>query len=1032
MKQLHIRPVLLMPDLLKRLLRLFCLVLVPLMLFPTLSEGQYFGRNKPRYGHFDFQVLETDHFDLYHYLDNPLLPVWLATSMEQWYAHHLHILHDTFVRRNPVLIYSNHADFQQTNAVSSILGPGTGGVTEALKNRVVMPLAMSNRQTDHVLGHELVHAFQYNMILRGDSTTVNSLQNLPLWMVEGLAEYLSIGRVDAHTAMWMRDAVLRDDIPDLRRLSNPDYFPYRWGQAFWAFLTSLYSDEVIAPLFLQTARSGLEEAIRLELGVEPDSLSDFWVRSLREYYLPMVNDKSRTLMEGNALLEDLPGDIATSPRLSPDGKYVIFLSERDVFGLDLFLADVGREEVIMKVFSTTRDGHIDEYHSIESAGTWSPDSDQFATVAFLDGKNALIIKDVQSGKTLHEVHIPGVPAFSNPSWSPDGMTIVVSGMVDGQVDLYAYELESGQVRQLTADRFSELQGAYSPDGRMVVFSTDEKSSMRGGPSDRQTFGLGVLNLESGQRDYYEPFPGADHLNPLFDSEGHLLFISDRDGFRDLYQLDRSTGDVWQLTRLKTGISGITHEAPAVSIGWLRGRDRLAYSIHQNGGYDLVKVYLDQLPREKVETGATDFGPATLPISSQKGWDVTASLEGRNRLYPIDSSTWTKRPYRPLFRLDYIGGGTGIGIGSNSLFGTQAGMAGGVDLLFGDILGNQQLYTGLNINGQVYDFGGQVAWLNRKNPIIWGASASHIPYRSGFYLPIERDTVLIDGEPVEAINLPTNLVRLFENRAEVFAQKAFSRTLRIEAGGSFALYNYRVERFNNYYTADGSIFLGATREVEDPPPGFSLGSVNVALVADNSWFGMASPFEGYRYRIGAEQFFGNWQFYQLTADFRRYVFLRPFSFAIRALHTGRYGPNALDLLPYYLGSQSLVHGYTVISVSEQGENGITFEELTGSRLLVANAEIRFPLSGPGQIAMIPSNALFTELALFLDGGVAYDRFGDIRLESGIVGSGDPHPLFSTGVSLRINLFGALVLEPYYAWQLRPNGRRVFALNIVPGW
>ncbi|MDV7401671.1 hypothetical protein RZS08_60185, partial [Arthrospira platensis SPKY1] len=60
-----------------------------------------------------------------------------------------------------------------------------------------------------------MHAFQYQMILGGDSTSMESLGNLPLWMVEGLAEYMSIGRTDAHTAMWMRDAVLHDDIPTL-------------------------------------------------------------------------------------------------------------------------------------------------------------------------------------------------------------------------------------------------------------------------------------------------------------------------------------------------------------------------------------------------------------------------------------------------------------------------------------------------------------------------------------------------------------------------------------------------------------------------------------------------------------------------------------------------------------------------------------------------------------------------------------------------------------------------------------------------
>jgi hypothetical protein len=72
------------------------------------------------------------------------------------------------------------------------------------------------------------------------------MANLPLWMVEGLAEYLSIGRIDAHTSLWMRDAVLNDDLPRIKDLDNFKYFPYRWGQSFWAYVTGVYGDEVIA------------------------------------------------------------------------------------------------------------------------------------------------------------------------------------------------------------------------------------------------------------------------------------------------------------------------------------------------------------------------------------------------------------------------------------------------------------------------------------------------------------------------------------------------------------------------------------------------------------------------------------------------------------------------------------------------------------------------------------------------------------------------------------------------------------------
>ncbi|MCO6485568.1 MAG: hypothetical protein J5I41_07285 [Saprospiraceae bacterium] len=217
---------------------LFRVMGMVLLLLPAWqAEAQMFGQNKPRYQRFDFEVWESPHFTCYTYLKNPDRIRELATWAEHWYGLHLAVLEDTFPQRNPVLWYNHHAHFQQTNAIMGLIGQGTGGVTEAFKNRVVHPLMMTRKATHHVLGHELVHAFQYNMVIRGDSTGLENLANLPLWLVEGLAEYLSIGRRDAHTSLWMRDAWLHDRIPSLGDLNDPRYFRYRYGQAFWSFMT---------------------------------------------------------------------------------------------------------------------------------------------------------------------------------------------------------------------------------------------------------------------------------------------------------------------------------------------------------------------------------------------------------------------------------------------------------------------------------------------------------------------------------------------------------------------------------------------------------------------------------------------------------------------------------------------------------------------------------------------------------------------------------------------------------------------------
>lgn len=1014
--------------------KLFLAVALVLFIMSSAS-AQYFGQNKPNYEKFDFRVYQTPHFDLYNYLDNKEALDRYAGWAERWYLNHQAVLRDTIKGHNPILLYNDHADFQQTNAISGDIGVGTGGVTEALKNRVVLPIAMSNQQTYHVMGHELVHAFQYNMIINGDSTNLRNLGNLPLWLVEGLAEYMSIGSLDPHTAMWMRDAVLNDDVPSIDDLNKPKYFPYRYGQAFWAFLTGLKGDAIIAPFFKAVAMVGFEQACQQELQMSKKDLSKLWVSTLKNYYVDFLGDKKERLAGKELIGTKAGGEINIAPEISPNGRYLIFLTERNLFSLDLYLADARTGELLRKIGSSTRDGHIDDFNYIESSGTWSPDSRRFAFVAVSKGRNVLVIKEALTGKTVKQTGIKGLEAFSNPAWSPDGKTIVVSGLVQGQVDLFAYDVKSGKVTRLTNDPYSEMHPEWSADGSQLLFATDEQSFRRGGDAGRWTFNIAAMNMADHQVTHFDVFPGADNLNPVQDTSGNIIFLSDRDGFRNIYRLEPATGKVYQLTDLLTGVSGITPYAPAISID--ERRDRLVYSYYNKNNYTIYSARVSELPAKEVDPKEVDQSPAQLPrVNKMAPLMVDNQLETTHGEAPAAGEAYKTIPYKSKFKLDYIGGSTAIGVGNSANFGTTSGAAGGIDMLFSDMIGNHQLFTSVALNGEVTDFGGVVAYINRKNKINWGGSLSHIPYRSGsgFYY-VGLDTLFFDdGSGLLTDHYAYQINRLFEDKVGAFAQLPLSKVFRIESGVYYARYSQRIDQYDNYYSLYGSLVYQDRTRLPSPP-GFNLWNVQAAIVGDNASFGLTSPLTGHRYRLGVDEYFGEYDFTAITADYRIYKFFKPVGFAFRAMHYGRYGGNSEDLFPLYVGSPWYVRGFNNLNNLEEAflNNGRSIEELFGSKMLVSNFEIRLPFTGPKRLALIPSNFLFTDFNLFVDGGLAYFNYNQLN--------GNPEdnkgyltakPVFSAGASVRVNLFGALVLEPYYAVPLIKGARGTFGLNFLPGW
>jgi Tol biopolymer transport system component len=1027
--------------------KLLVLTIAACLLNAISADAQYFGRNKPGYRTFNFDVLQTPHFEIYHYLKNDSMLNTLSQWAETWYKIHQRLFRDTFELKNPIVFYNNHADFQQTNTVSGEVGIGTGGVTEGLKNRVILPIAPSLSQTHHTLGHELVHAFQYHLFLKRDSFKNMSINNVPLWMIEGMAEYLSLGSVDPNTSMWMRDALLNNDFPTLRKLSTDSrYFPYRYGQAFWAMVGKTWGDTVIVPLLVRTAQLGFDKAAESILGYNEKTLSGMWKSAMEIHYNQYLKKPADSLTGKRLVSEKNGGRMNVSPSVSPDGKYVAFFSERNLFSLDLFLADASTGKIVKKMSSVVKNSNIDDFEFIESSGTWSPDSRKFAFVIFSKGANRLAVLDVKKRKIIDELVIPGIPAFQNPAWSPDGKKIVLSGMVQGISDLYLYDLETKKVDKLTDDFTANLHPAWSPDGKSIVFAQERINNESN--EKHFSFIISILDLATGNIRRLDVFNDSFNLNPKFSPDGtEIYFLSDADGFRNLYRFDLNSGRVFRLTDYMTGISGITDYSPAMSIS---SDGKIVYNYYIKNGYQIVAANQNEFKAEEFNIQYSNLEPATLPPVKHITLNVVdTTLFNMNKVarvtkLPVDSMK--EVPYKPKFKLDYISNNASIGV-STGMYRNNLG--GSINMIFSDMVGNNQLFSTLALNGEIYDFGGQVAYINQKGKIKWGSAISHIPYRAGS-MYLTYDSLTIDTNRVIVNNLVLDYLRMFEDNISLFAAMPLSQTKRFEATMSSSWYYYRIDRYNNYYSLDG-YEIGGSRQKLPAPKGSNYQQIALAYVEDNSYFGMTSPMQGHRARYQLERYFGSANIFTALLDYRKYIYVKPFTFALRTYNFGMFGKDAESgvIPPLYIGYPWLIRGYEDLSFNgDNSLNSNTFNpsRLTGSKVSVANAEIRLPLSGPERLAIFKSKYFLADLNLFVDAGLAWNKNNKIGWDRGsgtnietlnptnTVEDINRFPLFSTGVSLRVNVLGYLVLEPYYAFPMQNGGFRNghFGLNFVPGW
>ncbi|MFO7827503.1 MAG: hypothetical protein R6V23_02670 [Bacteroidales bacterium] len=1012
------------------------IILLSVVLLSHISVAQYFGQNKVNYDQFEFKMYNTTHFNIYNYVENDTALFSIGQQAEKWNLRHFAIFHDT-LKNNPIILYNNHPDFMQTTAISGAVGVGTGGVTESGRTRVVIPFMVSNKETDHVLGHEMVHVFQYNMVKKNDSLSLQNLMYVPLWMIEGLAEYLSIGPVDNQTAMWMRDAVIHNDIPTIEDMTKKayKYFPYRYGHAFWSFVGGVWGDQVIYPLFENTLKFGPDKAIERTFKISADSLSTLWANSLKEHYEPYLKDTTGVIGEEMFGLDN-GGTYNLSPVISPDGKYMTFISNRDVIGIDILMADLESKKIIKRLTKSVEQTHIDDFNFIEDVGSFSPDGTKYALTTFSKGSNNLLIVEVSKKriKTIDDISIKGIDAFMYPKWSPDGNSILITGLVNGKSDLYLYDLETGRVNQLTNDYYSDIHPSWSGDGDHIIFISERGDDTN---LEKQIYGsykLCELNLNTKQVEVIDILPEADIYSPQYGpKDTSIFFLSNADGYKNLYRYDIHSNQIFKLSKFSTGVTGITDLAPAYSIAKTSGE--IAYTMYKHGNYIIYKAKPEdflQIPftKDSVERSAEQLPP---PPNNR----IYNLVGNQMNTHPKqDTTEFKKKPYNPKFTLEYLGA-SGLSVGG-SQWGTYG--SGAIAALFTDMLKYNTIYTVLAVNGEVYDIGGQLAYISQKNRMNWGAGYSHIPYRysSWYYKPV--DTIQYNDEYTAIVSTLVDMrIRIFEDKVSFFNYYPLSSKLRFENGISAAKYSYRIDSINHYYNPLGQK-VGETRDQVDGPDPFYVGSVNLAFVGDNSSFGFTSPLDGYRFRIEAEKMFLDYNSYRAIVDLRKYFYFKPLSFALRGMHMGTYGEDKDRLYPYYLGNHYFIRGYTYNSFQKgevDGNKGLNINSLIGSKILVANAELRFPFSGYERLALIKSGLLYSDLVLFFDGGLAWNSESPFAKNSGIKMTWEPDynyyvPVFSTGLSLRINLFGYAILEPYIAIPFQQQGVfSVFGLNITGG-
>ena len=987
-----------------------------------------FGKNIVQYDKFEWEFIQTEHFDIYYYNSNKTQAEIVAHYSEKAYDHIKTMIGWDLQKRSDIILYNSHNDFQQTNVVGMYMEEGIGGVTELLKNRMVIPFDGSLSELKHVIYHELVHVFINDGIYGGSLMNMVRSGNvrIPLWMNEGLAEYLA-EKWSVNSDMWMRDISINSeqfiDIPYLN-----GYLAYRGGQSVWKYITYKWGDECIAEIFNNIKKHGdTNKGIEYTLGVDIKELNKQWHTYLKKQYWPDIENRDdiRDIARQLTNHEELYNSYNIAPSISPDGTKAAIYS--NVNGeMSIYIISMIDGKFLSKIISGQITSEIEELHILKPGISWSHSGSQIVFAAKSGDSDALFIVDVDNPKNRIK-KVFDIEGIFRPTWNPTKNQIAFIGNNGNSSDIYIYNLDSDLLLNITDDIFSDIQVTWSPDGESLLFVSDRGNNV----VLKQNFDIiSILNMNYDNSDIYKYTNNGSVIRltetlynetyPSYSSDGEMIaFISDESGINNIYITEDEFKSSKAITNIMTGIT---------QLNWSTN-NQLIFTGFYKSGYDVfvisnIKQLINSdieipLSKWKNDSDITLLRDTVDSFSTNTNYDhFIFNQDNFTTNYPkfsldkellLDSlGNHISYDYKTRFTLDYaqasyvfdlFEGGQGMGV-----------------FYFSDILGNHQLalQTSLVIDVEQSDIYFQYRYL--ENKINLEASFYNYSYFTDIYSGENPFETVYD------INRDFGLGIKFES--------PFSKFSRMEWGFYF---NHLAKKNMEYNSFTGD-------QYSDYDTTYTIIKPSVKYVWDNTRPFYIYNVAGFRINIGYEYSpdirANDFNYHKLEIDARNYFELsynNKISLATRFYIGKSWGDN--PRIFGVGGSPAFFHGdnqlinttyqeYVMVGEYEFWSmnnlqfpvRGYNIGQKYGQNAMLFNFELRFPFL----LYYFPTVKYVGQIfgVMFVDVGVAWnDNFPSFSTKSNWDLNDNVGWIMSYGFGPRFILFG-MPWKLDYAWQYNP--------------
>jgi Omp85 superfamily domain/WD40-like Beta Propeller Repeat len=1029
------------------------------MVVISLSFAQ-FGQNKVQYDVFDWNFIQSKHFNIYFNGENTTISDFCAQTAESAYESISTLMDWDLKKRYAIIVYDSHNDFQQTNTTNSYMPEGVGGFTELFKNRVVVPFEGSYSDFRHVIHHELIHAFMNDLYFSGSIQSIISgavRLNIPLWLAEGSAEYES-SRWETEADMFMRDFTYNSQFEAYPLEALTGYYAYKGGQSIFKFIRETYGYQKLTEFYTKLKiYHDVERSIQFTFNMSKEEFTEEWHQYLKKMYWPEIS-MSEDIRDISVRLTDhkqMRNIQNIAPAISPSGSRIAFLSDRKSYA-DIYLMDVQDGKRMKRLVKGQRKANLEELKWMSPGISWSPDSKKIVFAAKSGQHDALVVVDVETGKQEF-YSMPQLQGVFSAAFHPiDNDIIAFQGHDGSQSDIFMYHLKDKVLVNLTNDTEGDENPQWSPEGKSILY-VSERLKSREVRDSRHPYQRDIYKVNIETKDKVALTQTEENENyPYMDPQGRgFVFTSDKNGIFNIY-IQPDQGDAYPITNVVGGIFHLNLDRTGDNLIFCAFNDYGWDIFRMNHPFDMEKKEL-HLTRHKKESTEMPFDiteatmkkerirelkdeaqPEDDKVSIGKGDDEIERLaDYTNYVFVPDyaygsealdsqiveldsieiidqSGHYIDKPYKTKFSLDLV----------DSQFGysTFYGVQGQATFMFSDVMGDHQVYIGTDLYIDLQNSDYAMAYYYRK-------------YRTNFGLIVMNQSdnyaTYIPGE-ISETNPFGYFVTRYTNRSFNFiVDYPINKHNRIELNNSY----YYVKRD----LLDKDLALAALYDQD-----IHEFRTELALVKDNTIFSYTGPMDGSRYRLSLDMSPKitpeTPEFYTAKIDYRQYFKItNDYHIALRFNGGASFGPDPQTFLlggvsnwiNYVYNASAPIFGSDGDSFSEQLSmyylseyimpvRGTAMFQTWGDKFMLFNAELRFPFIEYAKFGLPPISFFQVRGVLFADVGAAWTS--DLQLvENGAwpIGNTWDDMIGSVGMGIRVYL-GFALLRIDCAWEYNGDG------------